>query len=76
MIISSDTTIRFEIGYTQPESCNKKKSDIYNKTLNYYYKLQYEIRNIEVIRPFIGSKGTITTFLVNFWENKISVVNY
>jgi len=60
-----DPTIRMETGVDQPESVNTEKKGIYDPCIP-YLKDKYKLRSVEVIGLFIGSRGTITTFLHEF----------
>ena len=60
-----DPTIRYETKSTQPDDVDKEKKLIYEDTTK-YYKEKYQINSFEVIGLFIGARGTISKFFMNF----------
>lgn len=63
-----DPTIRIESDVNQASLVNLEKQSIYKDTLN-YYKTKYDLSSIEIIGLFIGARGTLTQFFVNFCRN-------
>ncbi|KAJ4431594.1 hypothetical protein ANN_20193 [Periplaneta americana] len=60
-----DPTIRIETGSSQPEDVNKEKINIYLPTVD-YFKVKYQLENIEVIGLLIGARGVIPKFFESF----------
>ena len=60
-----DPTIRIEKAEDQPEETDREKRNIYEPCAPYLCE-KYGIQNVEVVGLFIGSRGTISTFLYNF----------
>lgn len=60
-----DPTIRFEIDKSQPTDVDKEKKDIYNPTRQFFMD-KYKIDKVEVIGLFIGTRGTISKFFMDF----------
>ena len=63
-----DPTVRFETSLIQPEEIDIEKQAIYNPTVD-YYKQKYNLDSIFVKGLMVGARGTIPTFLSDFWRS-------
>lgn len=62
-----DPTIRYEVNLNQPSEVDVEKKQIYEPTYE-YFKQHFKISKMEVIGLFIGSRGTLSKFFVDFWK--------
>jgi hypothetical protein len=60
-----DPTVRMENVSSQPEDVHKEKVKIYTPSID-FFKEKYNLKSIEIIGLFVGSRGTISNFLENF----------
>jgi hypothetical protein len=60
-----DPTIRFESAENQAVVVDEEKRDYYKNTIP-YFKEVYELRHIDIVGLYLGSRGTIPKFFTDF----------
>jgi hypothetical protein len=60
-----DPTVRMESSSEQPIEVHNEKTNTYTPSIS-FFKEKYNLKTIEIIGLFIGSRGTITTFFEKF----------